>query len=62
MGHYACDMRPEWFSKDKQAKAKDRARKIVDDWMGEHDVVLKVRAYNDLIKQIARAIKSKEQS
>ncbi|KAA0089340.1 hypothetical protein CIW54_07695 [Paraburkholderia sp. T12-10] len=58
MGHYACDMRPEWFAKDDPESPKDQARRIVDKWMGERDVVLKTRAYNDLIKQIAQTIKS----
>jgi hypothetical protein len=62
MGHYACDMRPEWFARDELETPKAQARKIVDDWMGKRDVVLKTRAYNDLIKQITRALKDKEKA
>ena len=58
MGHYACDMRPEWFAKDKPLSAKKQARQIVDEWMGRCDVVLKTEAYDDLVKQMTRAIKA----
>jgi len=61
MGHYACDMRPEWFAKDeKPAKPKKRAKEMVDRWMGNCDVVLKTEAYDDLVKHIAKEIKKAE--
>lgn len=61
MGHYACDMRPEWFSKDeKPAKPKRRAKDLVDGWMGDCDVVLKSETYDALVKRIAKEIKKAE--
>lgn len=56
MGHYACDMRPEWFSKDKERRRK-KPKQWVDDWMGKNDVVLSERAYKALVRKLKRAAK-----
>jgi hypothetical protein len=48
-------MRPEWFAQDEPETPKQRARKIVDNWMGKHAVVLKKRAYESLVKEMLKS-------
>ena len=60
MGHYACDMRPEWFAKDDRETPKQRARRTVDNWMGKHDVVLKKKAYKSLIKKMTKSARGQK--
>lgn len=60
MGHYACDMRPEWFAQDEPETPKQRARRIVDNWMGKHGVVLNKRAYESLVKEMAKSARRRK--
>ncbi|WP_333998257.1 hypothetical protein [Burkholderia orbicola] len=56
MGHYAFDMRPEWFDSGSVSR-KRAAKRLVDEWMGAHDVVLKNGAYEALLKAISKEMK-----